>query len=56
MQSKSKSATPLYEASKEGHADCVETLLARGADPHTENCDGVLPIHVAASHGHQRFI
>ena len=46
----------MYEASKKGHAYCVETLLARGADPYTENCDGVLPIHVAVLYGHQRLV
>uniref|UniRef100_UPI000180ADB3 ankyrin repeat and SOCS box protein 2-like n=1 Tax=Ciona intestinalis TaxID=7719 RepID=UPI000180ADB3 len=37
---KSKSASPLYEACKEGHVDCVIRLLRHGADPHLVNCDG----------------
>uniref|UniRef100_H2YZ12 SOCS box domain-containing protein n=1 Tax=Ciona savignyi TaxID=51511 RepID=H2YZ12_CIOSA len=47
----SKSAPPLYEACKEGHLDCVITLLSNGADPHLVNCDGLLPIHVASYRG-----
>ena len=52
MCAKSRSASPLYEACKEGHADCVRTLLKREANPHLVNCDGLYPIHVASYRGH----
>jgi len=51
---KSKSASPLYEACKEGHLECVVTLLKSGADPHLANCDGIFPIHIASLKGFEK--
>ncbi|XP_071596534.1 ankyrin repeat and SOCS box protein 3 isoform X2 [Heliangelus exortis] len=56
-QAKDK-ATPLLIASQEGHTECVELLLAKGADPNLycneENWQ--LPIHAAAEMGHKRIL
>nr|CAB3223375.1 ankyrin repeat and SOCS box protein 2-like [Phallusia mammillata] len=52
----SKMASPLYEACKEGHLDCVITLLDNGANPHLVNCDGLYPIHVASSRGFEEIV
>ena len=49
--SRTKRASPLFEASKQGWRDCVITLLRHKADPHLNNCDGILPIHTAAANG-----
>ena len=43
--------TPLYMASKSGHADIVDVLLKAGADPDTEATGGITPLMMAASAG-----
>ena len=39
--------TPLYQASRFGHIDCVKTLLKYGADVHAEDKYGNTPINLA---------
>lgn len=39
--------TPLHYAARGGHADCVQALLAVGADPRRTARDGVTPAHMA---------
>ncbi|XP_076805923.1 dynein axonemal heavy chain 12-like [Clavelina lepadiformis] len=56
MCSKSRMASPLYEACKEGHVGCVTTLLRHGASPHLVNCDGLFPIHIAAYQGYSDIV
>ncbi|XP_015246392.1 PREDICTED: ankyrin repeat and SOCS box protein 3-like [Cyprinodon variegatus] len=51
-------ATPLLIASQEGHQDCVDLLLERGADPNMACSDDwpQLPIHAAAQFGRIRIL
>jgi ankyrin repeat protein len=44
--------TPLYHASKNGHADTVRILLNRGADVNAKEHNGDTALHGAASAGH----
>jgi len=53
---KSKRASPLHEACKQRHTSCVTSLLQYGADPHIDNSDGVLPIHLAAANGEESIL
>lgn len=41
-------STPLSEAVRNGHAGCVRSLLAFGANPKKPNASGVFPLHEAA--------
>uniref|UniRef100_A0A3Q2E3Y5 Ankyrin repeat and SOCS box containing 3 n=1 Tax=Cyprinodon variegatus TaxID=28743 RepID=A0A3Q2E3Y5_CYPVA len=49
---------PLHEAAAEGHQDCVDLLLERGADPNMACSDDwpQLPIHAAAQFGRIRIL
>jgi ankyrin repeat protein len=47
---------PLHLAAREGHADLVELLLAKGAETNVENNDGKTPMKVAAEKGHKDVI
>ena len=44
-------ATPLLWAAAEGHAGVATALIAAGADPSAEHCDGSTALHIAASRG-----
>ena len=44
--------TPLMQAALSGHADVVELLLSRGADPNYSAFDGVSAISLAVQYGH----
>jgi len=44
--------TPLYVASKGGHADAVEMLLDKGADVDKASSAGRSPLQLAADNGH----
>lgn len=54
-QAKDK-ATPLLIAAQEGHTECVELLLASGADAnlYCNEDNWQLPIHAAAEMGHKK--
>lgn len=54
-QAKDK-ATPLFIAAQEGHAECVELLLSKGANPnlYCNEEEWQLPIHAAAQMGHSK--
>lgn len=45
-------ATPLYEASKNGHKEVVELLLSHKADVNRATKSGLLPLHIAVQKGH----
>lgn len=47
-------ATPLYEASKNGHTSVVETLLSHDADANLPTNAGLLPLHAAATKAHKQ--
>ena len=42
--------TPLHYAAKMGHAECIEALLAAGADLANRTSDGSTALHLAAEH------
>jgi ankyrin repeat protein len=49
--------TPLLWAAARGHADAIQTLLDRGADPRRAHRDsGALPVHLAAQSGDVRAV
>jgi ankyrin repeat protein len=41
----------LHEAVKAGDIDATKAFLRAGADPNTQDANGVTPLHVAAAHG-----
>ena len=42
--------TPLHYAAKMGHVECIEALLAAGADLANRTSDGSTALHLAAEH------
>lgn len=50
----SDGATPLYEASKNGHEEVVGLLLSQRADANLATKADLLPLHVAVKKGHIR--
>lgn len=56
-QAKDK-ATPLLIAAQEGHTECLELLLASGADAnlYCNKDNWQLPIHAAAEMGHKKWV
>lgn len=44
--------TVLHAAAAAGHADVVDLLVARGADPNVIGRDGLTPLHLAAHQGY----
>ncbi|XP_036373873.1 LOW QUALITY PROTEIN: cortactin-binding protein 2-like [Megalops cyprinoides] len=46
----------LFSAARNGHADCVQLLLAAGASADAPDADGFTPLHTAAAHGHARCV
>ena len=49
-------STPFLLAARYGHIDIAKLLLRHGARPDVMDCFGATPLHVAACHGHYRFI
>ena len=49
-------STPFLLAARYGHIDVGNSLLRHGARPDVMDCFGATPLHVAACHGHYRFI
>ena len=49
-------STPFLLAARYGHIDVANLLLRHGARPDVMDCFGSTPLHVAACHGHYRFI
>ena len=49
-------STPFLLAARYGHVDVGSLLLHHGAKPQETDCQGATPLHVAACHGHYRFI
>ena len=49
-------STPFLLAARYGHIDVASLLLSYGAKPLATDCQGATPLHVAACHGHYRFI
>ena len=47
--------SPLYMASRQGHADAVDRLLQAGADPNKANRRGETPLAMAEARGHWRI-
>ena len=48
--------TPLHAAARHGNIVAVEVLLQLKFDPYAKNCDGSLPIHLAAEEGHFKLV
>ncbi|CAL4082083.1 unnamed protein product, partial [Meganyctiphanes norvegica] len=48
--------TPLYIASKRGHADVIEKLVASGADVNKVDIFGQTPLYIASKRGHADVI
>lgn len=48
----SDGATALFEASKNGHSGVVKLLLAHEANANRATKKQLLPLHIAAQHGH----
>ncbi|KAG7455791.1 hypothetical protein MATL_G00244710 [Megalops atlanticus] len=46
----------LFSAARNGHADCVQLLLAAGASADAPDADGFTPLHSAAAHRHARCV
>ena len=49
-------STPFLLAARYGHIDVASLLLSHGARPDVMDGFGATPLHVAACHGHYRFI
>ena len=48
--------TLLHSAARHGNIAAVRVLLQLNFDTYIENCDGKLPIHLAAEEGHFRLV
>ena len=49
-------SSPFLLAARYGHIDVANSLLRHGARPDVMDCYGATPLHVAACHGHYKFI
>ena len=49
-------SSPFLLAARYGHIDVANLLLRHGARPDVMDCFGATPLHVAACHGHYRFV
>ncbi|XP_015774476.1 PREDICTED: serine/threonine-protein phosphatase 6 regulatory ankyrin repeat subunit B-like [Acropora digitifera] len=49
-------STPFLLAARYGHIDVANLLLRHGARPDLMDCSGATSLHVAACHGHYRFV
>ena len=48
--------TALYRACRQGHIECVELLLARGADVQAKDAGGISCLNIAKERGHQDVV
>ena len=48
--------TPLHAAARHGNTAAVKVLLQLDSDTYAQNCDGKLPIHLAAQEGHFKLV
>ncbi|KAF1833938.1 ankyrin [Decorospora gaudefroyi] len=48
--------TALYRACRQGHVDCVELLLSRGADPLAKDLDGISCLEITKRLGHEDVV
>ena len=48
--------TPLHAAARHGNVVAVEVLLQLKFDAYAKNCDGSLPILLAAEEGHFKLV
>eukprot|EP00798_Chlamydomonas_sp_ICE-L_P022308 gene22308-biopygen30990 len=49
-------STPLFEAARHGHVECIKALLDSGADVNIKDIDGITPLQGAALHGHDECV
>ena len=48
--------TPLHAAAGCGNLVAVKVLLQFHSDVYAKNCEGNLPVHLAAEHGHHKLV
>ena len=56
LSADSEGNTPLHAAAGCGNLVAVKVLLQFHSDVYAKNCEGNLPIHLAAEHSHHKLV